>query len=538
MNRSVTTGTARTGLRGAAIGLLLVAILATLAACSPSGPSSPDPNLSLAEYRYGVAPVRSDEVTYQPDVIIPGGGAESVRSVSGDGMTWVLDGGADGVDQLVPGKIMFVTNRGAGRVLGVRKVGKDVAVTIGPTALTDVIAKADVHYDVDLDPSTIQFRAGPDVPGNVVDPRPSAAAAGTSDVSGSTTGSPDSTVPDTTTTPSTETSTTAAAPANFHSFVGPAVIRPLAVTATSAPGPIPAAPLPFPTPTPPVVPIKGLKMQSLSSDYGFGVQVSYDKGGVKVFGRGVVYISHPKLVFDLVITPTGGIVTAKVELHGAAGIRIDFQAGSTVGLTGNIHELAQLPVDLTIPIPTVGPGLPLAVTLHQEFLIQTVFSAKNSTLSFNGDYGFEGAIGFGLDHGKFGAFAPSGFHVRKSMLQSVDGRSVGVNGLVLGYQLKVIVGIGGWGFAVGPYFSIDAGIGVANGSDLGIVKCRGATFDLKLGYGVGYSMPAPVADAINFFLRALNFRQIKRTGGTPPITQRLIRKSGYAPNLPICAAAV
>ncbi len=493
--------------RRAAAGAVVAALLA--ASCSGSSSntaSSPDARLSAAEYRYGASPTRNSHVTYQPDVVIPGGGASSVRSVSADGLTWTLDGHATDVDKLVPGKILFVTNRGAGRVLGTRKVGGDVAVTIGPAAITDVIRDANLSQSGPLDTKSIQFRPGPMIPGNVVQIGKSASTTTTSAQGASADGS------------------------------RPVTFEPAAMRAAASTPPLPNGTLPPPSPSRPApVNITGLHMTPLLASYGFGIEVGYDKAGVKVFGQAVFYVSHPTLTFRLVIAH-GRVTTAEVRLGGAAGLRVDFRAGSVTGLAGNIHELGQLPVDLSIPI--FGPAVPLAVTLHQEFSIQTVFSAKNSTLSFAGDYGFAGSIGFGYRNGGFGADAPAGFTVRKSMLQSVNGLSVGVNGLVLGYQLKIIVGIGGWGFAVGPYFSINAGIGVTNGSDLGIVKCRGATFDMDLGYGIGYSIPQPVASAINFFLRALNLGQIKASGGTPPHLEKLIHRQGYAPKLKICEGAV
>ena len=98
-----------------------VALILLVAACTngskgaTTNPPSQDKRMSAAEYRYGRSPHRDPRVTYQPNVVMPSGGAESVRSVSPDGMTWTIDGHAAHVHDLAPGKIMFVSSQGVGR---------------------------------------------------------------------------------------------------------------------------------------------------------------------------------------------------------------------------------------------------------------------------------------------------------------------------------------------------------------------------------------------------------------------------------------
>jgi len=47
--------------------------------------------MSEAEIKYGIAPVPSNAVTYQPDVIIVGGGPDVIRSQSDSGFIWTID---------------------------------------------------------------------------------------------------------------------------------------------------------------------------------------------------------------------------------------------------------------------------------------------------------------------------------------------------------------------------------------------------------------------------------------------------------------
>ena len=78
-------------------------------------------------------------MTSHPDVVIVSGGSGVVRSVTDGGLTWRLDPDAGNADLLAPGKVMFVTGRGVGRVVDARRDDRVLAVTIGPVDITDVI---------------------------------------------------------------------------------------------------------------------------------------------------------------------------------------------------------------------------------------------------------------------------------------------------------------------------------------------------------------------------------------------------------------
>lgn len=541
------------------VATLAVTVLATVCvACSlgdddagSARVTSPDPRLTDAEWDFGQSIRRDTEgVTFQPDVVIPGGGADSVVEVSGDGLTWTLDGDAAEVSDLVVGKVLLVTNRGAGRVLGVATLDNgDVAVTIGPAEITDVIRDISTSYDGEIDPNLIQIRAAPSLP----------AAADVTNRSSESTESDEPGAPDEptgegegdgaggSTTTTTTSGTTEDAPRNL-------VVRPIAAAAAAgSPGPL-AAPavataaaptevpadrgiLPPPAQVPfPVVPVEGMRAFPLhGSDGSWGVELAYDRNGLKVNGSARVYLEKPAIHFDLVIDD-GKIITAEARLDGVAGVRATFDAATEAGLQANIHQVVDLPIDISIPI--FGPALPFAANFHQSFKIDTVFSAKNSTISFNGDYAFRGSLRAGYRDGSFGVAAPSGLSVKRSLLQSAGGVSVGVTGFIIAHQLRMTIGIGGFGFAVGPYVSLTTAMSVVNGSDLGIVKCKGANLNLDMGYGIGYVMPTAVVKVINVFLRALNLGQIKSAGGTGPITTHLATLQGYAPKQKICAGAV
>ena len=89
---------------------LLVCSMA-LTACSSSVASVH--TSAAAKLRYGASPEQSSKITYQPDVVFVGG-ADSIVSVSADGLIWTISGSAPNVNELRPGKIMFASSLGVG----------------------------------------------------------------------------------------------------------------------------------------------------------------------------------------------------------------------------------------------------------------------------------------------------------------------------------------------------------------------------------------------------------------------------------------
>jgi hypothetical protein len=541
----------------AALGIVTSLVAAACIACSDGGGdagarvSSPDDRLSDAEWDYGASVDReAPGVTYQPDVVIPEGGADTVVQVTGDGLTWILDGDAGGVDDLEVGKVLFLTNRAVGRVLAVEEYEGDRAVTLGPVDITEVIRDIDTSFEGPLDPALIQIRAAPDRPASVDllaedaegsgsddrEPVPTSTPEGDGDADGDGEGPGGARGPSWR-----EVPPTLAPPSPLGA--GAAVGAP---PRRGAPGQSPQAIAgeiaergvlpPVSSRAIPTVPMPGMRAFPLhGSDGSWGVELAYDRNGTKVRGSARIYLERPRIGFALLIRD-GKIVTAEAALEGVGGLRFDFEAATTSGLAGNVARVVDLPVDISVPI--FGGPAPLAVSFHQSFLLNTAFSAKQSSLSFTGDYAFSGSLRAGYRDGRFGVAGPSGLRVKRSILQSSNGVSLGVTGFVIAHSLRVTVGIGGFGFAVGPYVSLTSAVGVTDGSDLGIVKCKGATLDLDLGYGIGYVMPEGVVRIINTVLAALNAGQIRPTGGTKPVTQRLATLQGYAPQVNVCKGAV
>lgn len=428
--------------------------------------------LSADDIRYGAAPTRNPMVVYQPDVVIPEGGGHIVRSVSGDGLTWTIDATAPHASEIAPGKIMFVTNRAVGRVLGATRSGDDLAVTLGPVNITDVIEEAHVAGDQNLDLNSMIAYTAPNLPGAAVDPL-------------------EALVP----------SYDQPAFASFEEAIDDG----MQLVQATMPGPS--------TGPPDVVAIEDFKVHPFCCG-GLGVKIEHDANDVHILAYAVLRLSNPRVRFKLDIT-RGHVDTAEVELLGMAGLTMHFDARTTIGVNGNVRKTFFVPMDLSFPI--VGAGVPLALTLHQSFSVTTFFSAKNSRLTATGDYAFAGSMYMGLHQGSWGVGAPTNFTVKQSLLDSINGVSIGTSGLIIAVEDKVLLGIGAFGFITGPYLGYDAGFGISRGSDtmtgLVGVTCTGADFDLGLHAEVGYSISKPVASAINSVLHFLHFKPIARFGG-------------------------
>ena len=445
-----------------------------LAGCGKPPPASSGPvrqltqaDLSAAEQKYGIAPIPDASVTYQPNVVVVGGGAGAIRAQSANGIIWTIDANAPQADELAPGKIFFMTSRAVGRVLDVRKDGDDIVVVTGPVELTDIVKEADIHIaNLPIDFGEALAYETPELP--------------------SYTDMTVATLPE-------------------RSFM-PAAFLP--VSQSDAPAAAAA--------TPDVSNLINFKTSPFASASGLGMRVSSDGGGLKVNAQAAVHLQRPTLDVVLKITPLGGVTQASVELRGAAGLTIQFEAGTDVGRRANVHGILEPNVDFSIPVGGIGP-LPFTVTIRQRFVIQTAFGVRNSTISATGDYTFDGGFKVGYFNGNWDVAGPVGFKARQSMLQTAGGISIAATGINLTHQLRMIVGIGAGGFAVGPYASFTSAVGLFKGSDIGIVACKEATLVVSLRGGVGYSVPKAITSFINSALSALNIRySIRGEGGVEP----------------------
>jgi hypothetical protein len=461
--------------------------------------------LSPAEIKWGASVTPNSKVTYQDDVVILEHGAEAIRSMEPDGLTWTLDANAPHADEIKAEKIMFATGRAVGRVLAVERKGNDLAVTLGPVALTDVIKDCDVSSQQPLDLGSMIRYSAPDYPGAVADAIPVPSSSDRRP--GEDTASVAVFLPTGETAPG-------GSPWNARDLDRfRSMLSSVGTHAANAEG----------GDTP--VNINDFSITPFCCG-GLGVKLVHDGADTKVTAWAVLRLKNPSLRFNLVIVH-GAVRTAEVELMGAAGLGVHFDAGTDKGIEGRINKIFFVPVDLSLPVN--GIGVPFAITLRQTMTLTTDFTAKIGTLSANGEYEFQGSISMGLHDGAWRAGAPTSLSIKQNLLKSVDGASLGVNALTFGYGGKIIVGIGAFGFVTGPYMGYNTIVGITKGSDLsGSLACRSTILDVSMRLGVGYLMPQTVTNAINFILKKLNVKAIESSGGLEHM-EPLIRKDDVFP---------
>jgi hypothetical protein len=413
--------------------------------------------MSAAELKFGIAPVPDRSVVYQPNVIVVGGGAEAIRSMSSNGLTWTIDASAPRADELAEGKIMFMTDLAAGRVLGVQKDGNDLAVTLGPVNITDLIRTCDINpgpIPIDFN-DAIPFTV-PDLPGRLIPTKRSAGLR----------------------------------PRDDTGRVLPAAYW----IDQDAP----------PASVPPAKDVSSLnfqfKLEPYVSNKGFGVRGTTDRNGMKVAIEAAVFVDNPTLVPILHLDDTT-LVGGSVKLTGAAGLRVKFDTGTDVGLKANLHGWVQGVPDFVLHLATVPP---IAVTVRQMLTLDTSLGVRNTTLSATGEYSFGGSFMVDYSNNKWTVGGPIGFNQKQSILGSSTGASLGASGINLTHEMKIIAGIGAGGFAAGPYFALITAVGLFKGPDISAIECRQSTIVITMTGGIGYLIPKPIADAINFILGALH----------------------------------
>lgn len=202
------------------------------------------------------------------------------------------------------------------------------------------------------------------------------------------------------------------------------------------------------------------------------------------------------------------------------------------GLEGVAVAYAEADVPIDISIPLGGP-LPLSMTWRQTFILKTAFSAKTGSLSAKGDYSFSGGLGFRYRPGTISLYTPTNARANTSMVDTVDGASVSVTGLVLAYRARMIVGIGAFGFTSGLETTLTASWGVSRATDIGMLPCRRVDHTVDGTAGVGWSIPKPLAATINFFLQLFD-AEIPSSGGVRSSPVTIAEGTGVLPDVAGC----
>ncbi len=446
-------------------------------------------DLSPTELKYGVAPKQAPGLIYRDGIVLLENGDKLVRRDGGDGMTWMLDASDPKVAALKTGDIVFATSRCVGRVLSAQRDGGNLQLILGPVQLTDLIKQGNFHYDQPVDLDAMVRYSAPDYPGAPNSDVQQKMASLTND------GSPWWNDPDAT------AADTRLAEAIWH----PGGSGDAGWLRTGDIPGVPGVDLPHDpgfgeaarnAPPPTVDMVNGMQMYTCSFDCGgLGLKLYQEKDGVKVWLNAVFHLANPHLVFDLSVSPNLS-VNAHVELSGGTGFTTTFDAIAAQDMRANIKETGSVPMEATIPLG--GMGVPLTAMFQQSFSLSTGFSARTSVLHAKGDFAASGALTMDYKHG-FWDIPPLQMTLRNNLADAVSGISVGINSLVFAVDQRLLVGVGGLGFATGPYVNLISDVTALKQASQA-VDCRQGTFGMQLGGGIGYAMPKVVAKVINFFL--------------------------------------
>lgn len=461
---------------------LVIALL--LAGCvQGSGGSGPNDPRSGGGLRYGLGPEPNQGTTFQPDVVLVQGGANSVRSVTSDGLTWTLDPHAPGVSDLKLGRVMFLTERGVGKVMAIHSGAKGLEVTIGPVTLTEVIK--DGHY-ASAKPIPISQPVAINSKG----------AFWTNDQLQKSTGVNDQVTTD----------------------VPSALIRRVDTADPGGPSRAPTA-------------------QAIVSDIIKATTGSFDlTGGCCANGAGVSF-KDTKPGLDLeggvklaMAKPTG---TFHLSIDGGSVKEADLSVGGSLSVTATVHAVTSADAPLRGWSPPLGTdfqfsvpidrllGVPLAMTVTQTLNVQVNIPGEAVFNGF-GKINLGATVGFTYKGGKFTNGTKANLDTAAS-LDATNSIAVGISYASFWYEVRFNVGIGYLGFVAGVYLTIGVHLTTAVGAPINfnenagaanpIEACKSVQSELWADYGVGYSIPKSVVRIVNAFLKVFNSKPIKSTGG-------------------------
>lgn len=435
--------------------------------------------LAGKERSFGPSVGQIPGAVYQPDVVVIGGGADSILDAQDNGLVWTVKGSAPGSSHLAVGKVMVATAFATGRVERVRPVQGNLEVTLAPAALTDIFrvlkvaTSSPVALNRSLDyayaNSPLTSTDGDD--GNSADPN-----------------SP-RTVP----------------------AVAPAVFTAEPRVAPPVPPGAPTIALPAPVVNPKPIHQGKFDLTPFCCFPSQGVHISYNEPTGRMSATvGLVMGGQPLVNFSIDID-AGGLEEAVFELHGPKAIEFQFDA-ATKDVSGNYRSPTfRVPIAFTFPIA----GIPFTISLDQS-VHASVQLAGQAAFSSKGEYAVSGGLGFAYRNRHFEVSRPT-FSKQISALENAASLSVGINALSIGYGAHFSIGIGVIGFNGGPYFDLDANLAIdKDGSPPQTsltAGCTTAAVYVNGSFGVGYTIPEVVTKAINGFLTLFNAQPISATGG-------------------------
>ncbi len=495
--------------RSAAIALTLAL---GLSACTHGSPAMHTPatgstvfrapvQLSGKQQQFGTSATPQAGVTYQPDVVFVGGGADAVRSVSQDGLVWTVDGHAPGVADLATGKIMVATSFGAGRVLALGSAGPDVQVALGPVTLTDIYRDADLGSATPIPVRNVY--AYPTPTGDI------AALVTTPEGSHTTnalhtrplTHGARPRLPFPTTVPT-------AVPTSVPSVIPTSVPTSIPTTLPGLPSIPSGVPLPSrPSAPVPTVSAAGFTLSPFWNATGLGVRIGYHHQDGNFLATLTLHMDAPSTSFRVAIR-NGRLVEASVGLRGAVSISLDVEAASMS--TAGSFKTAQVPVPVNLSIPLGGL---LSLSLTQTFSVSMQFLGQ-AKITSHGKYTVRGELGFGYRNGSiFGGAVTDA--IVEPITDNTKSYGIAATAFRLTWSPKISIEVGLGVFSAGLSYILDLGVGVAADTPLDALgnSCVRDSLLLSSRYGYGWQVLGVVMDVVNAVISIVGAKKLPSSGG-------------------------
>ncbi|MEO7205730.1 MAG: hypothetical protein ABI145_02860 [Steroidobacteraceae bacterium] len=505
------------------LAVLLSAVLAS--ACGKHEPGADiNPATDQGTQTYGYGPVPNPRVTYQPAVIVVGGGPRSVRSASADGTVWIIDGSAEHAKDLVPGKVMLLTSRAAGRVMAIERQGNDLKVTLGPMQFGELVRDADFNAEVPVDVGNLMFQAIPDLPGMYRDLTvPAGTPAAANDA-------PDPPV------------RVHMAPVEVQETPGEILLRLLPIRVAAANNTnVPTGNLPQATTSAPSVSVGGFevelsrnKSQPRDAKPGssvkdrIGLKISHGTAGLKAGIDIGLWVSNLTFRTHTVYSngkPDEG--ASSIVVDGIEGLDMDIATGIAKAIGDNKKVRIEVPIELVQQVPpAITDGIPLVFQVKFKFLFETALGGNNATLSAIGKYDFKGSMG--IENGKL--VTPEVTET-SPIIDAISGVSLGVSAIVFTQETRVLFGLGIPATFTGPYAKFTTAVGMTKASDLSASMapiCRSSTLKFDMGAGWGIQLTVKEADALTKLLGVKGEWEVLERSAT------FYRKDFFKPDIKMC----
>jgi hypothetical protein len=444
---------------------------------------------ALKTYGYGANPTGAD---YQPGVVVVGGGPASIRSASGNGLTWTIAKSAPNADKLVVGSVMVLTSVATGRVAAIHDDADTRVVTLAPVDLTDVIKNGSIDVDQALPASAISYQLIPDLAWAQQTPQagdlPSAnisssAYHGTKPFTAETAALPQAAAGGGTMPPASESS--------LEVKVGAWTVSP-----------------------------------NIGDDK---LELGVERDGALKVGIDFAFDTNNLKFHGIDTIKNGQTQHSGFSITGITGLTISLQAGAAGGSADNEKIKIEAPIEANLEIPPspATAGLPLDLKVVFTFSVETAITGNNSTLVATGIWGLEGPIGYDGEN-----FQTPKFTVKQSIIDSITGITLGPSGIVFGVEMKFQVGVGVASLSAGPFAGVTVDLGITNGSSLGasLVRCKGATLDLRGSAGVGVELSAAEIPILKDILPGIKYEYSLGTSTS------LLHRSQVVPDVPLCNA--